>query len=151
MSTLREVPWEIQERLRAVALSLPEAHEQQAWRGLRWRIRQHTFAHALWIEEGRPEAYARAAGSQGPLLVLTCRLPKDELDALEASTPFVAGPQGRGAARYFRARFATELAGVVLDEDTDWEEIGEMLTESYCELAPRPLAAQVLQDLDQRP
>jgi hypothetical protein len=31
----------------------------------------------------------------------------------------------------------------VLDASTDWDEVGELLTESYCLLAPKKLAASV--------
>jgi hypothetical protein len=32
---------------------------------------------------------------------------------------------------------------MVLTDDTDWEEIRELVTESYCVMAPKKLAAQV--------
>ena len=32
-------------RLRSICLDLPEAYEEQAWAGTRWRSREHTFAH----------------------------------------------------------------------------------------------------------
>ena len=36
----------------------------------------------------------------------------------------------------------------LLDEDTDWEELAELLTDSYCVQAPRDLAAHVLRPAD---
>jgi hypothetical protein len=32
---------------------------------------------------------------------------------------------------------------MVLDDDTDWDEVDEVVTESYCVLAPKELAAAV--------
>jgi len=52
---------EVVARLRQMCLGLPEAYEERAWVGLRWRIRTHTFAHVLTVEAGWPPAYAQAA------------------------------------------------------------------------------------------
>ena len=68
-----QVPNAILARLRKACLALPEAHEEQAWVGTRWRIRKETFAHVLMIAEGWPPVYARAAGTDGPVCVLTFR------------------------------------------------------------------------------
>jgi len=45
---------------------------------------------------------------------------------------------------YFRASWGSNVVGVVLDEDTDWEELAELLTDSYCIQAPQRLASQVV-------
>nr|BFF16933.1 hypothetical protein GCM10025730_04540 [Promicromonospora thailandica] len=44
---------------------------------------------------------------------------------------------------YFKADWGTDVVGLVLDEHTDWDELAELLTDSYCVQAPRGLAAQV--------
>ncbi len=41
----------ILDRLRARCLALPEAYEEQAWVGTRWRVRGRTFAHVLTDRE----------------------------------------------------------------------------------------------------
>jgi YjbR len=123
-------------RLRAVGGRLPEAHEEQAWVGTRWRIRQHTFAHAVPIDAGWPPAYARAAVTDGPAVVLTFRSSGGELHALRN-----AGPS------FFVPGWFPDLVGVHIGRDTDWQEIAELVTESYRLLAPRKLAAL----LDDRP
>ena len=69
----REVPAELVARLRLLCLALPEVQEQDAWVGLRWRIRGKTFAHVLMIADGWPPAYAKAAAAGGPACVLTLR------------------------------------------------------------------------------
>ena len=53
------------ERLAAFALALPDAYQEEAWIGERWRVRGRTFAHVLPVEEGRPEAYSRAWAAAG--------------------------------------------------------------------------------------
>ena len=59
--------------LRAICLALPEARQEDAWVGTRWRVRTKTFAHVLVVADGWPPAYARAAGIDGPATVLTFR------------------------------------------------------------------------------
>jgi hypothetical protein len=128
----RVVPEHYVVRLGQIALALPDAYEEPAWIGTRWRVRKRTFGHVLPVEDGWPPAYARAADAEGPTVVLTFRLPLDELDALV-----------RSGERYFRARWGRDVAGIVLDDDVDWDEVRELLTESYCVLAPKKLVALV--------
>lgn len=132
MAEIDDVPPAVVAGLRSICLGLPEVHEERAWVGVRWRVRTKTFAHVLTIEHGRPQAFARAAGSNGPLVVLTFRAPGEELDAIAHSgPPFFFGGWGRDA------------VGMVLDDAVDWAEVQELLTESYCLLAPQKLAALV--------
>ena len=132
MTELSDVPESVLARLRASCLRLPDAYEEPAWVGVRWRIRGRTFAHALVIRDGRPQAYARAAGTEGPTCVVTFRVTGEELAALEhAGHP------------YFAVRWGRDVGGVVLDAFDDWGELAELLTESYCLLAPRTLVREV--------
>jgi len=117
------------ERLRGIVASLPEAHEEDAWRGVRWRIRSATFAHVLVIVDGTPTSYATAAGLAGPTTVLTFRAAGDELLFFrQAGLP------------YFSPAGWEDLAGLVLDGDPDWSEVAEVVTESYRLRAPQRLA-----------
>jgi hypothetical protein len=106
--------------------------EEQAWVGTRWRIRTKTFAHVVQIADGWPPAYAEAAGSPGPLTVLTFRSAGDELDAFAH-----VGPP------FFRPVWFPDIVGMAVDDRTDWDEVTEVLTDSYCLLAPRRLADRV--------
>lgn len=119
-------------RLADICLALPETREQDAWVGVRWRVRAKTFAHVCVVRGGRPEGYARAAATEGPAVVLVFRADPVEADAL-----------GHLGPPYFRPDWWATAAGLVLDDDTDWVEVGELLTESYCVQAPRKLAALV--------
>jgi len=116
-------------------MRLPDAYEEQAWVGTRWLVRKKTFAHVLNITSGRPQTHAIAAGTDGPVTVVTFRAADAELDAL-----FKIGPP------FFGARWGREVVGYIFGADVDWTEIAELLTDSYCVMAPKKLV-----DLVDRP
>jgi hypothetical protein len=127
-----DIPPEIVTALRTVCGGLPETYEEAAWTGRRWCVRRRTFAHVLSVEQGSPRAHAVAAGSDGPVVVLVFRSAGEELDVLAAAGhPF------------FKAGWGSNVMGMVLDGGTDWDEVGELLTESYCVQAPKKLVALV--------
>ena len=117
-------------KLRSVCLALPETTEEPAWVGIRWCIRGKNFAHVLMIESGWPPAYAKAAGSSGPLCVLTFRSDLAEFDPGSFSRP-----------PYFKPVWWPNILGMALDEHTDWKAVGAHLVASYRLLAPKKLAA----------
>src|SRR6478752_9122239 len=39
-------------RVASTALVLPDAYEEDAWTGVRWQVRNKTFAHVLVAQEG---------------------------------------------------------------------------------------------------
>lgn len=127
-----DVPTEILDRLRQICLALPETHEEPAWVGTRWRIRTRTFAHVLTADPGRQTAYTRAASADEPVCVLTFRAPVAEVAGLVA-----------GGHPFFKPDWGADVMGLVLDGGIDWAEVAELLTESYCLLAPKRLAATV--------
>lgn len=117
-------------RLRKICLALPGAYEEQAWVGTRWMVRARNFAHVLTIANGRPPAYAKAAGSDGPLLVLTFRADPALADVLRDSAPrFFFAPWG--------TQWGTNVIGYRLQGRVDWKEVTTLLTESHRLLAPR--------------
>ena len=112
-----EVAPEVVERLRALCLGLPEVTENPAWAGVQWRIRKRTFAHVLAVDF-----------PAGPVTVLTFRSSGIELTALRgAGLPF------------FATAWGADLVGRILDAATDWDDVAELVTESYCVVAPRKL------------
>ena len=121
--------------LRPVCLALPEAVEEAAWVGVRWRVGTRTFAHVLVIDAGWPPAYARAAATAGPATVLMFRSAPPELDVLRAGGP-----------PFFAPPWRADEVGMVLDGGVDRDEIAELVTESYCAQAPLRL-----RDLVERP
>lgn len=117
-----DVPDEVTARLRRLCLALPDVHEERAWVGTRWAVRKRTFAHILGV---------RLAG-EDPSVVLAFRAAGEELEALRhAGHPFLVLGWGRDA------------LGMVLDADTDWDEVRELVTESFCVMAPKKLVALV--------
>ncbi|MBY0321154.1 MAG: MmcQ/YjbR family DNA-binding protein [Reyranella sp.] len=127
-----EVPKTVLARLRKACLALPETREEQAWVGTRWCVRQETFAHVLMIADGWPPVYARAAGTDGPVCVLTFQSLGPRVD-----------PETFSQAPYFRPRWRPDIVGRVLDSDADWADIAKLLTASYCLLAPKKLSEAV--------
>ena len=130
--TATDVPAEVVAKLREICLAFPEVNEETAWVGTRWRIRSQTFAHVISIAEGWPPAYARAAATDGPVLVLMFRSSGTELGALRGVGPPFFGPPWRA-----------DEVGMMLDDRVDWSEITELLTESYCIQAPKRLSDAV--------
>jgi hypothetical protein len=116
------VPDDYEARVREVCLDLPDAYEERAWAGTRWMVRARTFAHVLGVEVDGAE----------PLVVLSFRSAGEELEVLRnAGHPFFVLGWGRDA------------MGMVLDDDTDWDEVAELVTESFCVMAPKKLVARV--------
>ena len=113
------VPEEMLARIGAIMARLPECVEEPAWVGTRWRVGQATVAHVF--------------GGEDQLVRIVLRAEPDEVVAFEHL-----------GAPYFRAGWGRNVVGLVLDEDTDWEELAELLTDSYCLQAPERLAAQVV-------
>lgn len=117
-----DVPDDITVRVRELCLGVPEAYEEPAWVGTRWMVRKRTFAHVLGVEVGDAE----------PLVVLSFRSAGEELEMLRhAGHPFFVLGWGRDA------------LGMVLDADTDWDEVRELVLESFCVRAPKKLIALV--------
>lgn len=113
-----DVPPEWVRRLDRLFSALPETYQERAWVGTRWRIGQATIAHVF--------------GGEDQLFRVTFRAELAEVMTFEHSGP-----------PYFKAGWGDNVVGLVLDERTDWEDLGEMLIESYCLQAPKHLARQV--------
>jgi hypothetical protein len=106
------------ERLREAVAAFPKINEERAWVGVRWQVGKATVAHVFGGEDQR--------------FRITFRAEAVEVLAFEQ----MGEP-------YFRAGWGRNVVGMLLDDDTDWNEVGELLTDSYCIQAPATLAAQV--------
>lgn len=93
----------------------------------------HPWPHLRPCADGRrrPQSYARAVGSDGPLCVLTFRSSFAAFDPDAFTRP-----------PFFRPRWFSDIAGLVLDGDTDWPEVAALVTGSWRALVPKRLAAQ---------
>jgi hypothetical protein len=110
-----DVPLEWVERLRAMLAEFPECVEESAWTGVRWRVGQATVAHVF--------------GGEDQLFRITFRAEATEVMAFQHL-----------GAPYFKASWGGNVVGLLLDESTDWPELAELLTDSYCIQAPARLA-----------
>lgn len=122
----------ISAKLRAICASLPESFEERAWVGTRRKVRSKTFAHVIPIVDGTPTAYAVAAGSDGPLTVLTVRI---ELSGVLVEPRFFEPIWG--------SQWGTKVLGLALVAPIDWNEVRVLVTESYRLLAPKKLVARI--------
>lgn len=132
MSDPGDVPPEILSQLRPICQRLPETYEEPAWIGVRWRIRTRTVAHVYTPDPERFPVYVRQPVAGEAPTVMTFRASVDDLLSLTArGFPFFRAPWGRN------------VAAAILGDHTDWPEIAELITDSYCEMAPKYLVAQV--------
>src|SRR6476469_1622819 len=123
-------------RLGTTARALPEAYEEDAWTGIRWRIRTTTFAHVMVAQPGYESSFRDLTGIADPTTVLTFRATGEELLALTH-----AGPP------FYKPPWSPTIVGMVIDDDTDWAEVSDLVTESYRVSAPRKLV-RLLDDGD---
>ena len=122
-----EVPEDIVERIRTLCLALPEVTVRVDYSRIRARstaqsfdIRRRSFCLLV--------AWEDSTGQPVTLLVLRAN-PEEREALLSVGHPFLASRAGR------------DRITVVLTDDTDWEEIRELVTESYRILAPKKLTA----------
>jgi hypothetical protein len=122
-----EVPEDIVHRVRGLCLALPEVTVRVDSSLTRARSTAYSFdisrrSFCLLV------AWEDSAGKPVPLLVLRAGL--GERDALLAiGHPFFASRAGR------------DRIAVMLTDETDWDEIRELVTDSYRILAPKKLTA----------
>lgn len=112
------VPEEWVERIDAVLGALPRCAQEPAWTGTRWRVGSATVAHVFGGEDQR--------------FRITFRADPDEVMAFQ----HLGEP-------YFNVGWSGNAVGMLLDDDTDWAELAELLTDSYCIKAPAHLAETV--------
>jgi hypothetical protein len=116
---LPDVPDEVVTRVESCLRTLPEVERTTDRYAYAFKIRRRVFAYLLSVENP----------SGALITMLVCRADPQERAALLA-----------GGHPYFPPRSGQDRLGVVLDDATDWEEIGELVTESYRLLAPKRLA-----------
>ena len=127
MSAPVELPEDIVERVRTLCLALPEVTVRVDDSLTTSRSTAHSFdirrrSFCLLV------ARENSKGKPVPLLLLHAG-PEEREALLSVGHPFFASRTGR------------DRIVVVLTDDTDWEEIRELVTESYRILAPKKLAA----------
>jgi len=121
-----QVPPAMVERLDDILRGLPQCVQEDAWVGIRWRVGPSTVAHVF--------------GGEDQVFRITFRAEPEEVMAFE----HLGEP-------YFRAEWGANVVGLLLDDDTDWQELRELLTDSYCLQAPQHLAELVERPEHPRP
>lgn len=106
-------------RIDGILGRLPRCAQEPAWTGTRWRVGSATVAHVF--------------GGEDQVFRISFRGEPDEVVAFEHM-----------GAPYYRSGWGSNVIGLILDDDTDWEELAELLTDSYCIQAPLTLAEQVI-------
>ena len=110
-------------RLRKICLSLPEAHEVEAWGAPTFRVRNKMFATFAAAGNhhgtGRPAVWCKATRVNQALMI-------DANPDRFFSPPYV-GPSG--------------WVGIWLDDKPDWNEIAALLADSWRLIAPKRLLA----------
>jgi len=122
-----EIPADIFDRVSALCLALPEVTVRVDESLSRTRSTAHSF-------DIRRRSFCLLVASEGrsgePVPVVVLRADPGERDALLAiGYPFFVPRAGPGR------------IGVRLTDRTDWDEIRDLVTESYRNLAPKKLAA----------
>jgi predicted DNA-binding protein (MmcQ/YjbR family) len=104
-------------RARKICLSLPEATEQETWGHPTFRIRNKLFATMGADDDGSTTMSMKAA-------------PGEQDSLLAVGHPF------------FRPAYVGNRGwiGVVIDEATDWDEVRELVTDSFVAIAPKTVS-----------
>ena len=108
-------------RLRKLSLSLPEAHEVEAWGAPTFRVKNKLFA--MYAEAGNHHGEGRASvwiKSDKENQALMIRTQPDRF-----FKPAYVGPSG--------------WIGVYLDDSPDWDEVLELLRDGWKMIAPKKL------------
>ena len=114
-------------RLRKLCLSLPEAHEVEAWGEPTFRVKNKLFAMYAangHDGEGRNAIWCKATAVNQRLMV--------EAAPDRFFVPPYVGPSG--------------WVGVYLDVDVDWKELEDLLWDAWRMTAPKKLAASHKRD-----
>ena len=103
--------------VRDIALAFPEAVEQETWGHPTFRVRKKIFCSFGETDTGQTSITMKAApGEQDSLLA----------EGHPFFLPSYVGSKG--------------WIGIVLDDETNWTEVGELLIDSYVQIAPKTLA-----------
>ena len=118
-----ELPPDIHEHVRAICLALPEVTVRVDESLVHSRSTAYSY-------EVRKRSFCVIIARPAPLVVL--RVDPDERDELLA----IGHP-------FFAARRGGDRIAVWLGDHTDWDEMRELITDSYRRLAPKKLSARL--------
>ena len=102
--------------VRRICLDLPEATEQETWGHPTFRVRSKIFAGIGRDDDGLVTMSMKAA-------------PGEQASLLATGDPFFM-PKYVGSKGWI---------GIIIDDKTDWEEVAELIDDSYRTIAPKTL------------
>ena len=117
-----DVPEHHLERAREVCLALPEATEELTWGHPNFRVRGKIFAGIGLGGDGVAET------------TMTMKAPPGEQELLLAEGHPFFYPKYVGSKGWI---------GIVIDDATDWEEVRELVTDSFRVIAPKTVSRQL--------
>jgi len=117
-------------RIAAICGQLPEVIESTSWDNPVFKVSRRIIVNVTTVDSPTGD----------PVTVMTAQ-----------ADPFEAEVMANSGHPFFRVRSTSAAIsiGVVLDEATDWDEVAEIVTESYMIVAPKRLSA--LLDLPNSP
>jgi len=110
------------QRVRAAVAALPEVEESSDRWAHRFTVHRRVVAYVFSVEDPRGTAPT----------MLVCNAESDERAALLAT-----------GHPYFAPNAGHDRLGIVLDGASDWDQIGELLVDSYRRVAPRRLGDSI--------
>lgn len=118
---------------RRICLDLPEATEKETWDHPTFRVRDKIFA-SIGVGDG---ATYFSPDELGPVTTMTMKAAPGEQESLLA-----------GGHPFFKPKYVGSRGwiGIVIDEDTDWAEVEELVMDSYCAIAPKKLSKTLARD-----
>ena len=119
-------------RLRKLCLALPEAHEVEAWGEPTFRVKNKLFA--MYADagnhhgDGRPAVWCKAAPGNQALMV--------QAAPDRYFVPPYVGPSG--------------WVGIWLDKGVDWDDVADLMRDSWRLIAPKKILAMAKGDKGRR-
>jgi predicted DNA-binding protein (MmcQ/YjbR family) len=122
---LKRSPLSPVDQLRSICLSLPEAHEVEAWGEPTFRVKNKMFAMYASSDThhggGRPSVWVKSTLVNQDLLV--------RWQPARYFVPPYVGPSG--------------WIGIYLDKRPSWKTIGDILRDAYLLILPKKLRAKI--------
>lgn len=124
-----DIPKAWLERVRAIALALPEATEVETWDHPTFRVRKKIFT-GIGTGPGDVD-FVPAELTSGDITTMSMKAaPGEQASLLAEGFPFFL-PKYVGSKGWI---------GIVITDDTDWDEVAELVADSYRTIAPKTLA-----------
>lgn len=108
--------------IREICLAMPESSEKETWGSPTFRVRDKIFA-----------SFGETEGDDSVTVVTMKAAPGEQEPLLAEGHPFFM-PKYVGSKGWI---------GIVLDADTDWAEIAEFIEDSFRQIGPKRLSAQI--------